>query len=141
MFQQVIIVGNLGADPEMRYTANGSAVTTFNVATSRAYTDRDGDRREETTWFRVVTWARTAEACAQYLAKGDPVLVEGRIQTRQWDKPDGSKGYGWELVAEGVKFLPQRGERSGAPRAARAVPAGGAYADAGGDIDPDDLPF
>ena len=93
MLNKCMVIGHLGADPEMRYTANGDAVTNFNVATSRRYTTSSGERREETEWFRVVTWRRLAETCAQYLSKGRLVYVEGRIQTRSYDGQDGQKRY------------------------------------------------
>jgi single-strand DNA-binding protein len=134
---KVMIIGNLGADPEMRYTANGSAVTTFNVAASESFNGRDGQRQERTEWFTVVTWNRLAEMCSQYLTKGRSVYVEGRLQTRSWDGQDGQKHYKTEVVANTVTFL-------GGPGGSRSesfdpgMPVG---ADAGGDIDPDDLPF
>lgn len=142
MLNKCMIIGRLGADPEMRYTANGSAVTTFNVATSRTFNDASGERREETEWFRVVVWARLAELCAQYLVKGRLVYVEGRMQTRSWEGQDGNKRYTTELVGQEVKFLssPRDGDGGG---------SGGGFGGAGfatgpdneGDIDPDDLPF
>lgn len=135
MLNKVMIIGNLGADPEMRYTANGSAVTTFRVATSRTYTNSNGERVEETEWFRCVAWARLAELCAQYLSKGRQVYVEGRMQTRSWEGQDGQKHYMTELIAEQVKFLGGRGEAS---TFTPGLPVG---ADTEGDIDPDDLPF
>ena len=137
MLNKCMVIGNLGADPEMRYTANGNAVTTFNVATSRRFTDNSGERREETEWFRVVTWNRLAETCAQYLTKGRQVYVEGRLQTRSWEGQDGQKRYTTELIAEEVKFLGNRGQEE-APVFAPGLPVG---ADAQGDVDPDDLPF
>ena len=106
MLNKCMIIGNLGADPEMRYTANGSAVTTFRVATSRRFSGQDGQQREETEWFSVVTWNRLAETCAQYLVKGRTVYVEGRLQTRSWDdQATGTKRYRTERIAEEVKFL------------------------------------
>lgn len=139
MLNKCMVIGHLGADPEMRYTANGDAVTNFNVATSRRYTTAGGERREETEWFRVVTWRRLAETCAQYLSKGRLVYVEGRIQTRSYDGQDGQKRYITELVAEEVKFLGGRDSGPGAEGGyAAGVPVG---ADAEGDIDADDLPF
>ena len=134
-----MIIGRLGADPEMRYTANGSAVTNFNVATSRQYTTADGERRDETEWFSVVTWNRLAEICSQYLAKGREVYVDGRMQTRSWEGQDGQRRYKTELIAENVQFLGGRqdGERTGS-FAAPGLPVG---ADADGDVEPDDLPF
>lgn len=137
MLNKCMIIGNLGADPEMRYTANGNAVTTFRVATSRSYNSAEGERREETEWFSVVTWNRLAETCAQYLTKGRQVYVEGRMQTRSWEGQDGQKRYRTELIAETVKFL---GNRSDSP-AGGFAPSMAVGADAEGDIDPDDLPF
>ncbi|MQC47916.1 MAG: single-stranded DNA-binding protein [Chloroflexi bacterium] len=135
-----MIIGHLGADPEMRYTANGNAVTTFRVATSRSYNDASGERREETEWFRVVTWNRLAETCAQYLVKGRQVFVEGRLQTRSWDDPQGQKRYMTELIAEEVKFLGGRGD-SGPGGGGGMAPGFAVGPDSEGDIDPDDLPF
>lgn len=137
MLNKCTIIGNLGADPEMRYTANGSAVTNFNVATSRSYTNAESERVEETEWFSVVTWNRLAETCAQYLEKGRQVYVEGRMQTRSWDGQDGQKRYKTELIAETVKFLGNRNDRP-AEGFTPGMPVG---ADAEGDLDPDDLPF
>ncbi|MEZ4504093.1 MAG: single-stranded DNA-binding protein [Dehalococcoidia bacterium] len=137
MLNKCMVIGHLGADPEMRYTANGDAVTNFSVATSRQYTTTSGERREETEWFRVVAWRRLAETCAQYLSKGRLVYVEGRLQTRSWEGQDGQKRYMTELIAEQVKFL---GGRDSQPVAAYApgMPVG---ADGEGDVEPDDLPF
>lgn len=102
---KVMIIGNLGADPEMRYTANGNAVTTFRVAASRTYSSPEGERREETEWFSVVTWNQLAETCSQYLQKGRRVYVEGRLQTRSWEGPDGQRRYRTEVIANTVQFL------------------------------------
>ena len=137
MLNKCMIIGNLGADPEMRYTANGSAVTSFNVATSRNYTNAQGERVDETEWFSVVTWNRLAETCAQYLAKGRQVYVEGRMQTRSWEGQDGQKRYKTELIAETVKFLGNRNDRP-VEGFTPGMPVG---ADMEGDLDPDDLPF
>ena len=134
---KVMIIGNLGADPEMRYTANGNAVTSFNVATNESFSTRDGQRQERTEWFSIVTWNRLAETCAQYLTKGRSVYVEGRLQTRSWDGQDGQKHYKTEVVAETVRFLGGRGDERGTGFDA-GMPVG---ADGGGDIEPDDLPF
>ncbi len=132
---KVMIIGNLGRDPEMRFTANGSAVTNFTVAVSRQYSSADGERKEETEWVRVVTWNKLAEQCNQFLQKGRRVYVEGRLQTRSWDGQDGQKRYSTEVVAQDVQFL----DRAGAPGAG---PSGGRDPMMDGDInDPDDLPF
>ena len=125
---KVMIMGNLGADPEMRYTANGNAVTTFNVATNESWTDQQGERRERTEWFTVVTWNKLAELIGQHLLKGRKVYVEGRLATRSWDGPDGQKRYRTEVVAQQILFLDR-------PR------DGGGFPDVGGDDDYDDLPF
>ena len=131
---KVMIIGNLGADPEMRYTANGNAVTTFNVAANETWNDQNGERKERVEWFNVVTWNKLAETCAQHLAKGRQVYVEGRLQTRSWEGQDGAKHYRTEVIAETVRFL---GERAGGGEPRPPVARG----DAAGDIDPDDLPF
>ncbi len=102
---KVMIIGNLGADPEMRYTADGKALTSFRVASSRSYSGSDGERHEETEWFSVVTWQKLAEQCSQFLQKGRRVYVEGRLQTRSWDTPDGQRRYRTEVIAEKVLFL------------------------------------
>ena len=102
---KVMLIGNLGKDPEMRYTANGKAVTTFSIACNRNFTGQDGERREETDWFNIVTWDKLAETCSQFLQKGRRAYVEGRLQTRSWDGPDGNKRYRTEVVANTVLFL------------------------------------
>src|SRR5688572_20808331 len=99
-----MIIGNLGKDPEMRFTANGSAVTTFSVAASRAYNSREGERKEETEWFNVVAWNKLAETCSQFLAKGRRVYVEGRLSTRSWEGQDGQRHWRTEIVASDVLF-------------------------------------
>ncbi len=109
---KVMVIGNLGADPEMRYTADGNALTNFRVASSRNYTTPEGERREETEWFSVVAWRKLAEQCSQFLQKGRRVYVEGRLRTRSWDTPDGQKRYRTEVVADRVLFLDRPG---GAP--------------------------
>ncbi|MCH7836465.1 MAG: single-stranded DNA-binding protein [Chloroflexi bacterium] len=102
---KVMIIGNLGADPEMRYTADGNAMTSFRVAASRNWSTPDGERREETEWFSVVAWRKLAEQCSQFLQKGRRVYVEGRLRTRSWDTPDGQKRFRTEVVADRVLFL------------------------------------
>ena len=103
-----LIIGNLGRDPEMRYTPSGQAVTQFTVACNRNYKDAQGERQEETEWFRVVAWGQQAEFAAEYLRKGAKVFVEGRIQTRQWEGQDGQKRYTTELVANTIQNLERR---------------------------------
>ena len=106
---KVMIIGNLGADPEMRYTPNGDAITNFNVAVNETWTS-NGEKKDRTEWFRVVTWNKLAEMCAQYLTKGRQVFVEGRLQTRSWEDQSGQKRYLVEVVASQVRFLGERGE-------------------------------
>jgi single-strand DNA-binding protein len=120
MYQKIVIVGNLGRDPEMRYTPSGQAVTNFSVATNRRYTSSNGERVDETVWFRVSVWGRQAETCNQYLAKGRKVLVEGRLtadpQTggpRIWTDNSGEKRASFEISAVTVQFLSGRGEEDG----------------------------
>jgi single-strand DNA-binding protein len=105
MYQQIITVGHLGADPVIRHTPNGVPVCNFSVAVNRRWTDGNGDAQEETTWFRVVTWQALAETCAQYLNKGRLVLVNGRIRTRQYEDAEGITRQAWELVARDVRFV------------------------------------
>jgi single-strand DNA-binding protein len=102
---KVMLIGNVGTDPEMRYTANGNAVTTFRLASSRTYSGPDGERKEDTEWFTVVTWNKLAETCSQFLQKGRRAYVEGRLQTRSWDGQDGQKRYRTEVIANTVLFL------------------------------------
>ena len=102
---KMLVIGNLGGDPEMRYTANGDAVTSFRIATSRRYTTRDGEQREETEWFRVVTWRQLAEQCNQYLTKGRRVYVEGRLKSDTWTGQDGTTRFTNEITANQVVFL------------------------------------
>ena len=108
---KVMLIGNLGKDPEMRYTANGKAVTTFTLACNRTHTTPDGERREETDWFDVVTWDKLAELCSQFLQKGRQAYVEGRLQTRSWEGQDGQKRYQTEVVANDRAVPGQRRRR------------------------------
>ncbi len=105
---KVMIIGQLGRDPEMRYTPSGRPVTSFSVTTTRSWTSAEGDRREETEWFNVVAWGNLAEICKQYLRKNQPVYVEGRLQTRGWEDQEGKKHFRTELVANEVIILGDR---------------------------------
>jgi single-strand DNA-binding protein len=113
MLNKVMIIGNLGRDPELRYTASGQAVCDFSVATSETYTDRDGQKQERTEWHRVVVWARQAENCKRFLSKGSKVFVEGRLQTRDWEDKSGNKRSTTEIVAQNVQFLSSKGSPGG----------------------------
>ena len=107
---KVMIIGNLGRDPEMRYTPSGKPVTTFSVATSRSWSTSEGEKREETEWFNVVAWSSLAEICKQYLTKGQQVYIEGRLQTRHWDDQEGNKHTSVEIVANEMIILGERRE-------------------------------
>ena len=102
------IIGNLGGDPEMRYTPAGRAFTTFNVACNRTYTTPEGERREETEWFRVTAWSRLAELCNQFLSKGRRVYIEGRLSSRSWEGADGQKRFSLEIAANEMVLLDTR---------------------------------
>ncbi|MCG2767411.1 MAG: single-stranded DNA-binding protein [Anaerolineae bacterium] len=117
MYEKVIIVGNLGRDPEMRYTPSGKAVTNLNVATNRRWTNAEGQTQDETTWFRVAVWGKQAETCNQYLSKGSQVLIEGdRIKARAYKNRDGEPAASLEVTAFRVRFLGGgRGEPTEAP--------------------------
>ncbi|MEJ5311277.1 MAG: single-stranded DNA-binding protein [Anaerolineae bacterium] len=126
-YQRLIIVGNLGRDPEMRYMPDGTPVTTLSVATNRKWNNPDGSQGEETTWFRVTLWRKQAEVAAQYLTKGRLVMIEGRLNPdkatggpRIWTRQDGTAGASYEVTAERLIFLGGRGEAGGAPGAAEA---------------------
>ena len=143
-----LIIGNLGRDPEMRYTPSGQAVTQFTVAVNRNYKDAQGERQEETEWFRIVAWGQQAEFAAEYLRKGGKVYVEGRLQTRQWEGQDGQKRYTTELVANTIQNLERRprddmGEPAGGPAepVARRPAAPAAAGRPAQNDDYDDLPF
>ena len=114
VINKAIIVGNLGRDPEMRYTQDGQAVANFTVATSERWNDRNtNERREQTEWHRVVCFRRLAEICGEYLHKGSKVYIEGRLQTRQWEGQDGQTRYTTEIVAREMKMLDSRGGGGG----------------------------
>jgi single-strand DNA-binding protein len=113
---KVILVGNLGADPDMRYTPSGQGVCELRIATSESWNDKNGQRQERTEWHRVVVWGKRAEVCSKYLAKGRQVYVEGRIQTRSYDDKDGNKRYITEVIAADVQFLGGGGREGGGGR-------------------------
>lgn len=141
MYQKVIIIGNLGRDPEMRYLPSGQAVTSLNVATSNKYTGQDGQQVDETTWFRISVFGKQAESCNQYLKKGSKVLVEGRLRPdpgtggpRIWTRQDGTPGASFELTAQTVRFL------GGRPTGDDSY-QGGEYSEAPSGGDEDSIPF
>lgn len=102
---KVILIGNLGKDPELRYTPSGQPTASFSLATTERWTDKNGQRQERTEWHNIVAWGRLAELANQYLKKGRPVYIEGRITNRSWDDKDGNKKYRTEIVANQIQFL------------------------------------
>lgn len=151
---KVILIGNLGQDPELKYLPSGKAVTNFSIATTENWKDQDGNKQEKTEWHNIVLWGRQAEIAKEYLAKGRPVYIEGRLQTRSWDDQDGNKRYRTEIVGDRMQFLGSRGDggsggsggsgggasapMSSQPANAGAGPQGGGGNGGGPD---DDLPF
>ena len=136
-----MVIGNVGNDPEMRYTPSGTPVTSFRIATNRRYTTRDGERREDTEWFRVVAWDRLAEQCNQYVTKGMRVYAEGRLKSDTWVGNDGQNRFTNEINANIVLFLDRAADNRGA---ARDSFGGGGDPFAGGpppQDDDDDLPW
>jgi len=138
---KVILIGNLGSDPTVRYTPQGTAVANFNIATSERFTNKGGEKEERTEWHRIVAWGKLAEICQQYLKKGKQVYIEGRLQTRQWEDQQGQKRSTTEVVANNMTMLGRAGEGGGSsdfvPQEFPAEPAPQAAA-ASTD---DDLPF
>ena len=110
---KVILVGNLGKDPELRYTPSGAAVVTFSLATTERYKDKDGNRQDKTEWHNIVAWRQLAEICGKYLHKGKQIYIEGKIQTRSYDDRDGNKRYITEIVADQMHMLGSRDEQAG----------------------------
>ena len=142
---KVTIIGNIGSEPEMRFTPNGKPVTSFTVATNRVYTTSEGERKQETEWFNVVAWNRLAEQCNQFLAKGRLVYAEGRIHTRNWEGQDGQQHTRVEVIANSVIFLDRRAsaalpEERSEERVEERVEE---RSEEGGvaELEPDDIPF
>jgi single-strand DNA-binding protein len=149
---KALIIGNLGADPEVRYTQSNTALATFNIATTEKYRDANGEMKENTEWHRIVAWGRLAELAQQYLRKGSPVYIEGSIQTRQWEDKEGQKRYTTEIKATSMQLLGSRQDAgmdmpmsaSSAPKSASVASSTNKPAvvvnDEFNDMD-DDLPF
>ncbi|TDI91319.1 MAG: single-stranded DNA-binding protein [Caldithrix sp.] len=138
---KVILIGNLGSDPELKYTPSGAAVTNFNVATNEVWNDKDGNKQERTEWHRVVLWRKLAEIAGEYLKKGSKVYLEGRLQTRSWEDKDGVKRYTTEVVADNMTMLDAKSEDGGSSSGVSSAPPPSeapAAADSGAE---DDLPF
>jgi single-strand DNA-binding protein len=134
MLNKIMLIGNLGRDPEMSYTPSGKAVTKFTVAVSRRWTDRESnERREETTWFNVVAWDRLAETCTQYLHKGSKVYLEGRMTSRKYTNKDGVEMTAWDVNLTDMQMLDSRSAEGGQGQGQRTAESG--Y------TDPDEIPF
>lgn len=136
---KVILIGNLGKDPEVRYTANGKAVARFSLATSEVWNDAEGNRQERTEWHNIIVWGKQGETCGQYLAKGRQCYIEGSIRSRSYDDKNGQKRYITEIIAQRVRFLGGGGGTRVAPEAEGEAP-GEAPAGQGPPLD-DDIPF
>jgi single-strand DNA-binding protein len=156
MVNKVILIGNLGRDPEVRSTPSGQPVASFTLATSRRWKDKNGQRQEQTEWHQIVVWGKQAEIAGQYLTKGKQIFLEGRLQTRSWDdRQTGEKRYRTEVVCDNFQMLGSRGGGGGdfeqggaAPGGSGGGGGGGSYDDGGfggggggGDLDDDDIPF
>jgi single-strand DNA-binding protein len=112
---KVILIGNLGKDPEIRYTTGGQAVANFTIATSDSYTNKDGEKQENTEWHKIVAWGRLAEICGEYLTKGRMVYIEGSLRTRSWEDKEGNTRWTTEVVARSMEMLSSQGSRSESP--------------------------
>jgi len=128
-----MIIGNLGSEPEMRFTPNGNPVTSFRVATNRVFTTPEGERKEETEWFTIVAWGKLAEQCNQFLGRGRLVYAEGRLHTRSWEGQDGQKRYRTEVIANRVTFLDRQAVAPLEEQRVEEV--------SGAELEPDDFPF
>jgi len=134
---KLMIIGNLGTDPEMRFSPSGNPVTSFRLATTRTYTAPDGERRQETEWFTVVTWSKLAETCNQFLAKGRRAYVEGRLRTHTWEGQDGQRRFRNEILANRVIFLDRPGVAPLPEAGVAPLPEEGVEEE----VEPDELPF
>jgi single-strand DNA-binding protein len=141
---KVILIGNLGRDPEVRYTSDGKPVANFTMATTERWNDPAGERKEKTEWHRIVVWGKQAEIAGEYLRKGRQIYVEGSLQTREWTDRDGNKRQTTEIRAQRFQMLGRRGEEVEAPQAAgepAAVTEPAAVAEKGSKFEEDDIPF
>jgi len=141
---KVILVGHLGANPEVRYTAGGQPVANLRLATTERWVNKNGEKTEQTEWHRVVAWGKLAEICGQYLQKGKQVYIEGKIRTRQWQDQQGQKRYSTEVVASNMVMLGRAGDRTEMMEEPVTVPADDFGGGSGPDLDAnndDDLPF
>ncbi len=135
MLNKVMLIGRLGADPEVRYTQSGTPVANFNIATSERFTNKDGEKEERTEWHRIVAWSRLAEICQEYLAKGKLVYIEGKLRTRSWDDRDGVKHYTTEILSQSMQMLDRAGTGNGSSNAGKPPQSDGPVPE------DDDIPF
>ncbi len=148
---RVMLLGNLGKDPEMRFTPSGSAVCNFTIATNESWTDKNGQKQDRTEWHRIVVWGKLGELCGEYLKKGRQCFVEGKLQTREWTDKENKKNYTTEIVAQNVQFIGGQGAGAGGGNAPRSdgAPRKGPEEfstppqmdDMGGPPPNDDIPF
>jgi len=139
-FNKIILVGNLGRDPELRYTPQGTPVCSFTMATNERRKDRAGETQDVTTWFKVTLWGRQAETASQYLTKGRPVYIEGRLRVEEWTDRDGRQRHTLEVQATDMQFIGGRGEDAPASRTEAGATSGSTETNAA-DISDDDIPF
>jgi single-strand DNA-binding protein len=137
MVNKAILIGRLGKDPEVRYTPDGTMVTTFRLATDEQWKDKNGEKVQKTEWHQIVTYRKLAEICGNYLVKGKLVYIEGRIQTRQWEDKDGVKRYTTEIVANDMKMLDSKGSAKGDSSSPDSVNSNSAM----GNLPDEDVPF
>lgn len=145
MINKVMLIGNLGADPEIRYTQSGTPVVNFRIATTERWKGQDGQQQEQTEWHSIVAWRRLAEICSEFLSKGSKVYIEGKLQTRKWQDQNGNDRYTTEIVARDMQMLSPRGaSQNGGDSFAGSGSGGGGYNDFPPEPPPntgDDVPF
>jgi len=140
-FNKIILVGNLGRDPELRYTAQGTPVCSFSMATNERRKDRNGEMQDHTTWFRITLWNRLAETASQYLQKGKQVYIEGRLRVEEYIDRDGKPRHSLEVFATDMQFIGSRGGDDTPQERAASASASAAPADSQADLSDDDIPF
>jgi single-strand DNA-binding protein len=131
-YNRIVVMGNLGQDPEVKYTQGGQAVCQLSIAVNEQWTDKDGNRQEKVQWFRVAVWGKQAETCGQYLAKGRTALVEGRMGSRKYQDKDGNEREAWEITADRVVFVGGQGEDRGGEGGGSNRGGGGGWGGGGG---------
>lgn len=140
-FNRIILVGNLGRDPELRYTPQGTPVCSFSMATNERRKDRNGEMQDQTTWFKVTLWGRQAETASQYLHKGKPVYIEGRLRVEEWTDRDGKPRQTLEVTATDMQFIGSRGEEPVVERAAASSATGSSAPVEPPELTDEDIPF